>query len=191
MHDLQRHVKRWCPENPALKRHNNDIEMEENQETANWIPFEQEETEEDDEDDREHEVFNVLMDKARESNEKEWNQKYDKYIKEGLNRKEAEEKTDEKMKSKDIQTFVSNYAALIQYILQLRHGSLHATIMDDVAEFQSKGYSEHKSIMKTLNKNRYLIDGIWEEDDDSAMESEEYDDSETEESQSDDTDEED
>lgn len=191
MHDLQRHVKRWCPENPALKRHNNDIEMEENQETANWIPFVQEETEEDDEDDREHEVFNVLMDKARESNEIEWNQKYDKYIKEGLNRKEAEEKTDEKMKSNDIQTFVSNYAALIQYILQLRHGSLHATIMDDVAEFQSNGYSEHKSIMMALNKNRHIIDGIWEEDDDSAMESEEYDDSETEESQSDDTDEED
>uniref|UniRef100_A0A8W8LPV5 Uncharacterized protein n=1 Tax=Magallana gigas TaxID=29159 RepID=A0A8W8LPV5_MAGGI len=92
--------------------------MEENQETANWIPFEQEETEEDDEDDREHEVLNVLMDK-------------------------------------------------------------------------SKGYSEHKSIMMALNKNRHLIDGIWEEDDDSAMESEEYDDSETEESQSDDTDEED
>lgn len=95
------------------------------------------------------------------------------------------------MKSKDIQTFVSNYAALIQYIFQLRHGSLHATIMDDVAEFQSKGYSEHKSIMMALNKNQHLIDGIWEEDDDSAMESEEYDDSETEESQSDDTDEED
>lgn len=86
------------------------------------------------------------------------------------------------MKSKDIQTFVSNYAALIQYILQLRHGSLHATIMDDVAEFHPKGYSEHKSIMMALNKNRHLIDGIWEEDDDSAMESEEYDDSETEES---------
>lgn len=49
-------LKDGCPENPALKRHNNDIEMEENQETANWIPFEQEETEEDDEDDREHEV---------------------------------------------------------------------------------------------------------------------------------------
>lgn len=45
--------------------------------------------------------------------------------------------------------------------------------------------------MMALNKNRHLIDGIWEEDDDSAMESEEYDDSETEESQGDDTDEED
>lgn len=34
--------------------------MEENQETANWIPFEQEETEEDDEDDREHKFLMFL-----------------------------------------------------------------------------------------------------------------------------------
>lgn len=49
---------------------------------SDWIPFKPEKKE--DKDDREHDVFNALMDKAREKNETEWNQKYDKYIKEGL-----------------------------------------------------------------------------------------------------------
>lgn len=78
---------------------------------SDWIPFKPEKKE--DKDDREHDVFNALMDKAREKNETEWNQKYDKYIKEGLTREKAREKTEVKMKSKDLQTFVTGYADLI------------------------------------------------------------------------------
>lgn len=73
---------------------------------SDWIPFKPEKKE--DKDDREHDVFNALMDKAREKNETEWNQKYDKYIKEGLTREKAREKTEVKMKSKDLQTFVTD-----------------------------------------------------------------------------------
>lgn len=125
------------------------------------------------------------MDRSREKNETEWNQKYDKYIKEELTRKKAREKTEEKMKSKDLQTFVNSYADLIQYILQLKLGSIHATIMDDVGDCQSRGYSEHKSIRMTLNKNRHLLDEMWDDemesnDGDSEMEEEAYDSNESE-----------
>lgn len=54
--------------------------MEEDQ--FDWIFIKLEKKE--DEDDWEYDVFNVFMDKVREKNEIEWNQKYNKYIKEGL-----------------------------------------------------------------------------------------------------------
>lgn len=127
---------------------------------SNLIPFKPEKRE--DEDDREHDVFNALMDKARERNETGWNQKYDKYIKEGLTPKKAREKTEVKMKSKDLQTFVTGYGDLIQYILDLKHGFNHATVMNDVMNFQSKGYGERKSIRMALNKNRHLLDEMWD-----------------------------
>lgn len=146
---------------------------------SDWIPFKPEKKE--DKDDREHNVFNALMDKAREKNETEWNQKYDKYIKEGLTREKAREKTEVKMKSKDLQTFVTGYADLIQYILPFY---IHATVMDDVMDFQSKGYGERKSIRMALNKNRHLLDEMWNDE----MEFDERD-SETEEEDSDESEE--
>lgn len=35
MHDLQRHVKKWCPKNGSPKRNRDDEEMEENQPPKN------------------------------------------------------------------------------------------------------------------------------------------------------------
>lgn len=46
VHDLQRHVKKWCPENVSPKRKREDEEMEEDQPPKKWIPFELEEKEE-------------------------------------------------------------------------------------------------------------------------------------------------
>lgn len=76
--------------------------MEEDQ--SDWTLIKPEKKE--DEDHREQDIFNALMDMAREKNETEWNQKYNKYIKEGLTRKKAREKTEVKMKSKDLQTLL-------------------------------------------------------------------------------------
>lgn len=93
-----------------------------------------------------HEVFNVITDKARENNKTEWDRKHVKYIKEGLTREEARENAIGKMKSKDLQTFVTNYTALIQYILLLKHGSIIIPFMDDVAFFLSRAYCKRNCI---------------------------------------------
>lgn len=77
MHDLQRHVKKWCPEKVSLKRKRDDEEMEEDQPPQKWIPFEPEKKEENKES-QEDDVFNHLMKMAKEDNKKLWDQKYDK-----------------------------------------------------------------------------------------------------------------
>lgn len=43
------------------------------------------------------------------------------------------------MNAKDIQRFLAKYGLLIQYILQLQNGSIHAKVMDDVNDFLSEG----------------------------------------------------
>lgn len=100
MHDLQRHIKTWCPENLSLKRKRDDKEIQEDQPPQKWIPFEPEEKEEDKEN-QEDDVFNHLMKMAKEDNEKLWDRKYDKYIKKGLSREDARIQTEEKMNSLD------------------------------------------------------------------------------------------
>lgn len=144
MHDLQRHVKKWCPENVSFKRKRDDEEMEEDQPPKRWIPFELEEKEE--KENREHDVFNHLIKMAKVDNEKLWDEKYDKYIKKGLSRENARIQTEEKMNSKDIQRFSEKYSQLIQFILQFQNSSIHASVMDDVNNFLYEGYSERKAI---------------------------------------------
>lgn len=69
MHDLQRHIKTWCPKNDSLKRKRDGKEIEEDQPPKKWIPFEPEEKEEEKEN-QEDDVFNHLMKMAKEDNEK-------------------------------------------------------------------------------------------------------------------------
>lgn len=73
MHDLQRHVKRWCPENFLWKRKRDD-ENDEDQTPSKKILITSEEKEEERED-QEHELFNYLIKRAKEVNEKQWKQK--------------------------------------------------------------------------------------------------------------------
>lgn len=110
-----------------------DEEMEEDQPPKKWIPFELEEKEK--KESQEHDVFNHLMKMAKEDKEKLWDQKYDKCIIKGLSRENARIQTEDKMNSKDLQRFSAKYGQLIQYILQLQNGSIHAKVMDDVNDF--------------------------------------------------------
>lgn len=126
------------------------------------------------------------MKMAKEDNEKLWDQKYDKYIKKGLSRENAILQTEEKMNSKDLQRFSAKYGQLIQYILQLQNGSVHAKVMDGVNDFLSEGYSERKAIRTSLNKNRHVSDEMWDNEND--METDEDSESEDEERQDDDND---
>lgn len=92
------------------------------------------------------------MKMAKEDNEKLWDQKYDKYIKKRFIQENAILQTEEKMNSKDLQRFSAKYGQLVQYILQLQNGSVHAKVMDGVNDFLSEGYSERKAIRTSLNK---------------------------------------
>lgn len=156
IHDLQRHVKRWCPEIFSLKRKRGD-EDDEDQPPPKRFLINPEDKEEEKEN-QEHEVFNYLLKRAKQHNEKQRDQKYDNYIKEGLSRKDARVKTEEKMISKDIKRFSENYGLIILFILQLQNGPIHSESMRDVKHFLSDGHNEQASVKMALNKNRHLLE---------------------------------
>ena len=126
---------------------------------SNVTPFKPEKNENDG---SEHEVFNFLMTMAKEDNEKLCDQIYDKYIKEGLSREDTRVQTEEKMNAKDLKKFLEKYGQLILYNLPLQHGSLQGNVTDDVKEFMSKGYDERRAIRMTLNKNRPLLEEMFD-----------------------------
>ncbi|XP_033741828.1 uncharacterized protein LOC117328408 [Pecten maximus] len=180
MHDLQRHLKTWCPENDSRKRKRESIEEEDGPQPKRWISYE--ESDEESGESEENEVFNSLMNESRSSNEVKWNKKYDKYVNEGMSDDEAQTKANEKMESEDMEKFYQNYKAIIQYILQLRNGMIHGKIMDDVTEFIDDGYGDSKAIKMALKKNRHVLEELW---DDESEDEESEDDSEDDESDDD------
>ena len=73
------------------------------------------------------------------------------------------------MHTNDIKQFLNNYGTLIQYILQLKHGSIHASVMADVNHFLSEGYDEERSIRMALNKSRHLLEEMWDKGDETDL----------------------
>ena len=98
IHDLQRHITRWCLENEDLPLKRRNISEDEVY-PAKIRKYESEE----------NKVYKVLMNKAQTQNESEWDEKVQKYRDKGMSEEEAKEKTDNKMKSKDVESFVLQF----------------------------------------------------------------------------------
>lgn len=49
--------------------------------------------------------------------------------------------------------------------MQLQNGPDHLEIMRDVKHFLSEGYNEQTSVKMALNKNFYLLEEEWNEED--------------------------
>ncbi len=95
-HDLQRHIKRWCPENENRKRQLSLDDHEEPPKKKHHI-FQSDEYEMDNEDDSptestEEDYFKRMKRRAKVTNEDTWSEKVKKYRKEGLSKREAEKR---------------------------------------------------------------------------------------------------
>ena len=62
--------------------------------------------------------------------------------KRGNGQGKCQNKNGGKMHTNDLKQFIQNKGTLIRYILQLKHGSIHANAMRDVNHFLSEGYDE-------------------------------------------------
>lgn len=82
----------------------------------------------------------------------------------GIDLRKGQREDRSKDEIKKLANIVTGYADPIQYILDLNHGSIHSTIIDDVSDFQSRGYCKRKSVRMALNKNRYLLDEMWDDE---------------------------
>ena len=81
----------------------------------------------------------------------------------------------------DIKQAMNRYQSIINFMLQLRNGPVHDNFMSNAEDILDNGYDEDKAIKMSLNKNRHLIEEMFDEDDgegDSDEDSDEEDDEE-------------
>lgn len=183
VHDLQRHIKQWCPENDNRKR---QLPLDDYEETPRKKPRIQQldEYTMDPEDDSsnistEEDYFKRMKKRARLENEGTRSDKLKKYRKEGLSKMEAEEKADNKLKEKDVIAFLNLYGKTILDILDLKRGRIHHKIMNSIDKFLKKGYESLPAVRMALRKYKHILEETMYLTDSDESDDEETDEEET------------
>lgn len=179
-HDLQKHVKGWCPEQPSIKRKLLDDENisskrmkydeSDQEENGEMVPKTDEETD----------VYTELAKWARQHNEEKRQQKVDKYDKEGLSTTAAMEKADKKLQDDDLHEFMYRYGTVISYILKLGGGYIHSKIMKTVEKYLERNTDQQRAIRLALRKYKHYFEEYLESEDEETEEENEDSDDETE-----------
>ena len=188
VHDLQRHVKKWCPEKEDLTS-KRKLPVEEN--TEEIPPKRQRMDQMTDKKYNEQEAvaYQALLKRAKKMNKENWEEKYDEYIKRGLTKKEAKRKANAKLENENVKQFMCNYKIIIWYLLKLRDGHLHQKVMKKVDRFLEQGYNDEKAIQMAVKVFQHNLEGYLEitdtDDDTSETENETEDETEEEETEED------
>lgn len=95
--------------------------------------------------DQEHKVFNHLMKRAKEINEKQWEKNTTNISKKVYPEKKLELKQRKKT-SIDLKIFSEKYRLIILFNLQLLNGPTHSKNITDVKNVISNGYNDLASI---------------------------------------------
>jgi hypothetical protein len=146
VHDLQWHVKLWCPERTYLKRRREDDDDDDSDDgeevNKRLINYEGDEEEEIEDDDAARHAYKKLYDLPKAVHNDERQQKIDKYVNvQDMTEEDAEDKAETKLQDTYLKTFMTKYSCVLQYWMDLRHGSLHKQIIDSVEEYVAKGYN--------------------------------------------------
>ncbi|XP_021369693.1 zinc finger homeobox protein 4-like [Mizuhopecten yessoensis] len=174
LHDLQKHIKNWCPDQSPLKRKMS----EEDSLPDKKMKFERMISEDSDTsiesyDDYEDDVFMQFAEIAREKNEEQWQKKLEKYENQGISHSEAKSKADMKLKDEDLKEFLGYYGKLISYLLQLRHGRLHGEVIESIENYMAEGMDSEKAIRVTLRQLQHrfedYLDSVKDTDDEESV----------------------
>jgi hypothetical protein len=87
----------------------------------------------------------------------------DKYVKDELTEEEARMKANRKLNDEDLEQFMSRYASLIQYILQLKDGRLHLKIMKLVDDLVQDGMDYNKAVKIAMRKYEHMLENYLDE----------------------------
>lgn len=149
LHDLQKHIKTWCPEQQPAKRDHDYESPPEKRIKLDKISNNE---------DREQNVFEKFAEMSREGNEDQWQAKVEKYQNGGMSQSDAKDKATKKLKDEDLKIFMGCYKKLLSYWLQLRHGKLHTEIMDSIENFIDDNVEREKAIRLTLRKYKHYFE---------------------------------
>ena len=108
-------------------------------------------------------AFTKVAELVREENEDKWESNVNKYVNDGLTEEEARLKANRKLNDEDLEQFMSRYASLIQYILQLKNGALHSKIMKVVDSLLEDGMDYKKAVTVAIRKYKHMLENYLDE----------------------------
>ncbi|CAG2190802.1 unnamed protein product [Mytilus edulis] len=130
IHDLQRHIKTWCPENKESKRKLPE-DIEENNSAKKARPDNQSDNEYVLNDNKqENKAFLKIGKISRDYNEEARESKIKKYLKRGLSKTEAKQRANDKLKNEDWIIFIIRYLQAIQMAIKKYRHQLENFIED-------------------------------------------------------------
>ena len=115
MHDLQRHIKTWCPESESLKRKREDEYISEENTSkrprAEWIKYDNsnDSSEVEDDDIDENEGYETLINESVDRTEKLWDAKYNKYLEKGMDEEDVMQQSNQKITPLVQRQFLKRY----------------------------------------------------------------------------------
>ncbi|CAC5364844.1 unnamed protein product [Mytilus coruscus] len=118
IHDLQRHIKTWCPENKESKRKLPE-DIEENNSAKRARPDNQSDNEYVLNDKKqENKAFLKIGKLSRDYNEEARESKITKYLKRGLSKTEAKQRANDKLKNEDWIVFMNRYLHQLENFIE-------------------------------------------------------------------------
>jgi hypothetical protein len=137
VHDLQRHVKRWCPkrDRESLKRHRENDDEDDTEDdvyrTAKKPKIEKERKQ------NERKVYDALVVLSQKANGPAFQSINTKYVEEkGTDAGKARVKAEDKLWDSDLNIYLNKYAVLIDQYTNFEHGPLHKRIMNTMITHQ-------------------------------------------------------
>jgi hypothetical protein len=192
MHDLQRHIKTWCPESESLKRKREDEDISEDNTSersrAEWIEYDNSDdsSEFEDDDIDENEGYKALINESVDSTEKIWDAKYKKYLEKGMDEEDAMQQSNEKITPLVQRQFLKRYGDVLKLIVHLNKSSIHRDNVRQIEDLIDDAINEETAIQRVLKRSRHQFDILFDDDyfeinNDENNDQEEYSDDEHEE----------
>lgn len=169
IHDLQRQIKSWCPENETLKRKRDDTEdNEDGIKKTKWIEYESE-SENSDQDDSEdtvdeNEGHKGLLNDAIHAAKTRFDEKYDKCVEEGMDENEACQQSNDDISRFVQKEFHKRYTTYLELAIDLEKNNIHEQIVHKIQSLIDDDVNQDKAIKRILRKSRVYFEDLFNDD---------------------------
>lgn len=164
MHNLQRHIKTWCPENESLKRKREDADTTEDspskKPSPDWIEYDSNSNNGSEDEDAD----NIDENEAVDTVETIWDNKYEKYIEKGIDEKDTVQESNNKITPLVQRQFFKRYGEALKQIVPLERSNTHTDIVRQIEDFLDDDTYEETAIQRILKRNRHKFNDLFDDD---------------------------
>ena len=154
VYDLQRHIKRHCPD-----RDDDDDEAPSKRMKREDAPS--------------NEAFDALINQAYDQYDDRFQKIIQDLLEEGVSEKKARKIATKKLIYKYAPALREKYSSLLKIAENLKDSPLHMKVMNTIEKFVDNGIAFNQAVNLSLRKNSYLFDDLLVDESDSSSSSEE------------------